>query len=83
MAHIKELFLSKDGSLSLTKTFATIAHTLIAISFCYITISTGVFNGEMWLTYIGASILHAGYDKTLAVMKELKSSEATTTHDNS
>lgn len=80
---LKDLFVSKDGSLSLTKTFATIAHTLIAISFVYITVSTGVYNGDMWMTYIGAAILHAGFDKSLAVMKEIKTGQApVANHDN-
>lgn len=74
--HITDLVKSKDGSLSLTKLFATIAHTLLAFSFTYITVTTGTYNGDMWFTYIGAAILHAGYDKTLAVFKEIKTGHA-------
>lgn len=65
---VGDLANSKDGSISLTRLAALTAHANAAIAFLWITISKG-FIAEMWVIYLGATIVHAGYDKTLMILK--------------
>lgn len=71
IGRLRELIESKDGSLSLTKLAATTAHANAAWLFVYLTIKHG-YNEALWITYLGATIFHAAYDKTTAVVKAMK-----------
>ena len=65
---IGDLVNSKDGTISLTRLAALTAHFNAAWAFIYLTIKSG-YNGELWCIYLGAAIFHAGYDKTLMMIK--------------
>ncbi|MBE7419820.1 MAG: hypothetical protein HS128_19110 [Ideonella sp.] len=57
-----------DGSMSLTKLAALVAHALAAVLFVRLQWSAP-FNRELWLIYLGVAILHASYDKTAAILQ--------------
>jgi len=66
-----DLITSKDGSVSLTKLSASTFHFLLA-SFVSIHTWNHGFDVDVWLVYGGFAVGHAGYDKTIAVVKDLK-----------
>jgi hypothetical protein len=63
-----------DGSLSLTKLAASTAHFLFACAFAKLQLldPSATFDVTLWATYGGFAIAHATYDKTMAVVKDLK-----------
>lgn len=70
---LSDYFTSKaDGSGSVTKTFVTLAHVLLFLTVIFVTILKRDFHFEMWSLYLGATIFHATYDKTMAVVSEYK-----------
>ena len=69
-----ELVLSKDGSLSQTKLAASTFHLAIFVTVVFITFIKREFVFDMWGLYAASAIGHAGYDKTLASVKEIKTS---------
>lgn len=71
IGRLRELVESKDGSLSLTKLAATTAHANAAWLFVYLALKYG-YNEALWITYLGATIFHATYDKTSAIVKAMK-----------
>jgi hypothetical protein len=77
---ISDLITSRaDGSLSLTKLAASTAHFLFACAFARLQVldPTAPFDMALWATYGGFAIAHATYDKTMAVVKDLKDRERT------
>lgn len=71
-----DLIKSKDGSMSLTKLSASTFHFLLATFVSIDTWKNG-FDVNTWLVYGGFAVGHAGYDKTMAVVKDLKDKAAT------
>lgn len=63
---------TRDGSASLTKIVALIAHGQLAIAVAWITLKRGEFNEGMWALYLGVAIGHAAYDKTAAMVANIK-----------
>lgn len=77
---ISDLITSRgDGSLSLTKLAASTAHFLFACAFLKFQVLNpeATFDAVLWATYGGFAIAHATYDKTMAVVKDLKDRERT------
>jgi hypothetical protein len=68
---------NRDGSMSLTKLAATMAHILMAVGFAKITWQTG-FNAELWLIYGGYALGHAMFDKASAQVQAYKDKQLTT-----
>lgn len=68
---LRDLIISKDGSLSLTKVAAATAHFSMAVGFVWVTFHHG-FIGEMWIIYGGFAISHAAFDKSAAMLKAYK-----------
>lgn len=70
-----DLIRSKDGSMSLTKLAASTFHFLLAV---FVSIETYKFGFDItiWAVYGGFAVGHAGYDKTMAVVKDLKDKAA-------
>lgn len=66
-----DLIKSKDGSMSLTKLSASTFHFLLAVFVSIETYKLG-FDVAIWALYGGFAVGHAGYDKTMAVVKDLK-----------
>ena len=66
-----DLIRSKDGSMSLTKLSASTFHFLLAVFVALDTHKNG-FDVAIWALYGGFAVGHAGYDKTMAVVKDLK-----------
>lgn len=71
-----DLIRSKDGSMSLTKLAASTFHFLLAVFVSIDTYKNG-FDITIWALYGGFAVGHAGYDKTMAVVKDLKDKAAT------
>lgn len=72
MAKFSDLFTSKaDGSLSITKTAVFVAHVNLAVMFVHLQWGKP-FNDWLWYIYAGATIFHASYDKTMAIVSDLK-----------
>lgn len=65
LKNLGQLVKAKDGSLSVSKLATATAHFNCAWLFVYLTLKHG-FIWELWSTYIGATIVHHGYDKWLA-----------------
>ncbi|MBQ1762691.1 MAG: hypothetical protein IIZ92_07290 [Aquincola sp.] len=62
-----DLVSSRDGSMSVTKVAATLAHLLMAAAFVrHQVLGDAPFNELVWLVYGGFAITHAMYDKTRA-----------------
>lgn len=68
---LTDLITSKDGSLSLTKLAASTFHFLLAVWVSWSTHDKG-FDTNIWLLYGAFAVGHAGYDKTMAVVKDFK-----------
>lgn len=68
---ITDLVRSKDGSLSLTKLAASTFHFLMAVWVSWTTYTKG-FDTNIWALYGAFAVGHAGYDKTMAVVKDFK-----------
>lgn len=78
--HLKDLFTSKsDGSLSVTKVFVTLAHAvffLTVVAFCVRDWAEGKPpNLQLLGLYAGLTILHASYDKTVAIVNAFKTDQ--------
>lgn len=76
---LSDLFASKgDGSMSQTKTFTTIAH-LVLVAIVVAAVFFGLKIDEKTLAllelYLGVTILHGVYDKTMATVTAYKSSK--------
>jgi hypothetical protein len=67
-----DLVRSKDGSMSLTKLAAASFHLLIFLTVGFLTYINRSFDMEMWGLYAAVAVLHAGYDKTLAAVRDFK-----------
>lgn len=63
------------GRISMTKLAGATAHLNAAGWFAWLSYKHG-FIGEMWLIYLGATILHNGYDKTVAAVRDFKAAQA-------
>lgn len=63
-----------DGSLSLTKLAASTAHFLFAVAFLRFQVldPSAQFDAVLWATYGGFAVAHATYDKTMAIVKDLR-----------
>lgn len=68
---INDLIRSQDGSVSLTKLAASTAHFNAAWLFVYLNLKLGP-QEWLWLTYLGATITHAAYDKTSKIVQSMK-----------
>jgi hypothetical protein len=70
-----DLIQSKDGSLSMTKLAASTFHFLLAV---FVSIETYKFGFDItiWGLYGAFAVGHAGYDKTMAVVKDFKDKAA-------
>lgn len=68
---LSDIVTSKDGSLSLTKLAAATFHFSLACWVSWSTYTKG-FDINIWLLYGGFAVGHAGYDKTMAVVKDFK-----------
>lgn len=68
---IGDLIAAKDGSISLTRTAAAFAHVSLFFSFIFY-VATQPFNMELWIIYPSATIFHATWDKTAAMVKDFK-----------
>ena len=64
--------LGKDGNMSLTRTFAFIAHLMFACTVAYLTLTRKDFLFEMWTLYITITVLHASTDKTMMLISNFK-----------
>lgn len=71
MKIIDDLCKAKDGSWSLTKIAALVAHTLLSCAFAKITLTVG-FVPDMWWIYAMAALGHAFADKTAAQVAAFK-----------
>lgn len=70
---LSDLVTSKDGSLSLTKLAASTFHLLLALGAIAHTVAAHfVFDGAMWGIYGAFAVGHAGYDKTMAVVRDFQ-----------
>jgi hypothetical protein len=71
---VADLITSKDdGSLSLTKLAAATAHFLFACSFLRMQVlGEASFDETLWLVYGAFAIGHAAYDKTSAIVRDIK-----------
>jgi hypothetical protein len=68
---LTDLVVGKDGSLSLTKLAASTFHFLLAAWVSWTTFKDG-FSTDIWALYGAFAVGHAGYDKTMAVIKDFK-----------
>lgn len=68
---IDDIVRSKDGSVSLTKLAASTAHLNAAWLFVYLNLTLGPMEW-LWITYLGATIGHAAYDKTSKIVQSIK-----------
>ena len=68
---LSDLIASKDGSLSLTKLAASTFHFALAVWVSWSTYQEG-FDLNIWALYGAFAVGHAGYDKTMAVVAQLK-----------
>lgn len=68
---LTDLIKARDGSMSLTKLAASTFHLNLAIWVSWTTYVDG-FNLAIWGMYGGFAIGHAGYDKTMAAVVQLK-----------
>ncbi len=67
------LVTARDGSISLTKLAAATAHFLMACAFLrQQVLSDAGFNELQWMVYGGFAIAHAAYDKTAAMVKDVR-----------
>lgn len=57
------------GRVSMTKLAAATAHLNAAGWFAWLTFSHG-FIAEMWVIYLGATIVHNGWDKAIATYRD-------------
>lgn len=70
---LASLVTARDGSLSLTKLAAATAHLLMAVAFLRLQVlGDAPFNEVLWLVYGGFAIAHAAYDKTAAMVKDVR-----------
>lgn len=69
--YLGDLVKSKDGSCSLTKLAAVTAHFNAAWLFTYLTLKNGYLE-PLWITYLGATIFHATFDKSAKVWQSTK-----------
>jgi hypothetical protein len=67
------LITARDGTVSLTKLAAATAHFLMAAAFLRLQVlGDAPFNEMLWIVYGGFSIAHAAYDKTAAMVKDVR-----------
>ena len=59
----------KTGRVSVTKLAAATAHLNAAVWFAWLTLHHG-FIGELWVVYLGATIVHNGWDKAVATYRD-------------
>ena len=59
--------------ISMTKLAAATAHLNAAAWFAWLSYQHG-FIAELWMIYLSATILHSGYDKTIAAVRDMKAS---------
>lgn len=57
------------GRISMTKLAAATGHLNAAAWFAWLTYRHG-FIAELWVIYLGATIVHNGYDKAVAAMRD-------------
>ncbi|QNJ57345.1 hypothetical protein Dolphis_38 [Pseudomonas phage Dolphis] len=57
------------GRISMTKLAAATGHLNAASWFAWLTYKHG-FIAELWIIYLGATIVHNGYDKAVAAMRD-------------
>lgn len=68
-----DLITSKDGSLSLTKLAASTFHLLLAIGvIAHTAAHEFTFDVTVWSVYGAFAVGHAGYDKTMAVVRDFQ-----------
>lgn len=72
-----DLVRSRDGSMSLTKLAAATFHLSLAGFVAWLTYRSQTFNDAMWLLYAGFAVGHATWDKTMAVLKDMKTPKET------
>jgi hypothetical protein len=63
---------SRDGSLSMTKLAGCTFHLLLALTVAWVTWRAQDFRIDMWTFYAAAALGHVGFDKSMAVMQDLK-----------
>lgn len=68
----RDIVVSKDGSLSLTKLAAACFHFAIFVTACWLTYIKQEFLFDMWGLYAAVAVGHASYDKTLANVRAFK-----------
>lgn len=68
---LSDLYISKDGSVSLTKLAASTFHAQLAFFVARDTVLNG-FNTAVWMLYASFAVGHAAYDKTMAAVKDFK-----------
>lgn len=59
------------GRISMTKLAAATGHLNAASWFAWLTYRFG-FIPELWIIYLGATIVHNGYDKAVAAVRDIK-----------
>lgn len=60
-----------DGQPDLAKTAAAVAHILMACAFARLQVFTHAeFIAEVWLTYGGFALVHDGYNRATAMLKD-------------
>lgn len=70
---LADLIVSKDGSLSLTKLAASTFHFLLAAGVIAHTATHDfAFDVTVWGVYGAFAVGHAGYDKTMAVVRDFQ-----------
>lgn len=56
----------------MTKLAGSSFHLSIFLAVNYLTFSTGNFQLDMWALYAAVAVGHAGFDKTLATVRDIK-----------
>jgi hypothetical protein len=67
-----KLVSDERGDLSPSKLASLTAHLVVATVFLRQEWDASSFNENRWMLYIGATILHAGYDRTVDTIRALK-----------
>ena len=65
----------KTGRVSMTKLAAATGHLNAAAWFAWLTYKHG-FIAEMWVIYLGATIVHNGWDKAVATYRDRPTQES-------
>lgn len=73
MKFLDDILKSRDGSYSLPKVAAALAHFNAMWMFVYLSMKNGYID-MLWATYLGATVFHATFNKWLA-SKRSQSSE--------